>query len=93
MRITVTGATGNVGTSVVRALADDSSVEEVVGIARRLPRWRVHKTRWRRADVASDDLVRFLRIGLAADPAHRWPSAEALRDAWERALDGRLRTG
>jgi serine/threonine-protein kinase len=41
----------------------------------------------------SEDLVRFLRIGLAADPADRWPSAAALRVAFERALEGQLRTG
>ena len=37
MRIVVTGATGNVGTSVVAALANDPEVDEIVGIARRLP--------------------------------------------------------
>lgn len=37
MRVVVTGATGNVGTAVVRALAKDPLVDEVVGIARRLP--------------------------------------------------------
>jgi UDP-glucose 4-epimerase len=57
MRIVVTGATGNVGTSVVRSLADDPVVEEIIGIARRLPAWRVAKTRWLRADVAADDLA------------------------------------
>jgi uncharacterized protein YbjT (DUF2867 family) len=39
MRIVVTGATGNVGTSVVQALADDPAVEEIVGLARGVPRW------------------------------------------------------
>jgi UDP-glucose 4-epimerase len=56
MRIVVTGATGNVGTSVVRALAADERVEEIVGLARRVPRWSVPRTRWQRADVARDDL-------------------------------------
>ena len=40
MRLVVTGATGNVGTSVVRALGRDERVETIVGIARRLPDWR-----------------------------------------------------
>lgn len=35
MRIVVTGATGNVGTSVVAALARDPQVSEIVGLARR----------------------------------------------------------
>ena len=41
----VTGATGNVGTSVVRALAADARIEEIVGIARRAPAWRPPRTR------------------------------------------------
>ena len=56
MRIVVTGATGNVGTSVVRALAADPAVEEIVGVARRLPRWSPPRTRWERADVATSPL-------------------------------------
>jgi nucleoside-diphosphate-sugar epimerase len=56
MKIVVTGATGNVGTSVVRALAGDERVTEIVGVARRLPDWRPDRTRWVAADVARDDL-------------------------------------
>lgn len=56
MRIVVTGATGNVGTSVVQALAADPAVDEIVGIARRLPEWKPERTRWVQADVARDPL-------------------------------------
>ena len=35
MRVVVVGATGNVGTSVVSALAADEAVESIVGLARR----------------------------------------------------------
>jgi nucleoside-diphosphate-sugar epimerase len=56
MRIVVTGATGNVGTSVVDALIADDRVTEVVGIARRLPEWERPRTRWMTADIARDDL-------------------------------------
>jgi UDP-glucose 4-epimerase len=56
MRVVVTGATGNVGTSVLQALAADPEVREIVGIARRLPRWQNPRTRWIAADVARDDL-------------------------------------
>jgi UDP-glucose 4-epimerase len=56
MRIVVTGATGNVGTSVLQALAGDSDIREIVGLARRLPRWQNPRTRWVQADVARDDL-------------------------------------
>src|SRR5690606_13832982 len=37
VRVVVTGATGNVGTSVLDALAMDPNVREIVGVARRLP--------------------------------------------------------
>ncbi|MCU1501982.1 MAG: NAD-dependent epimerase/dehydratase family protein [Ilumatobacteraceae bacterium] len=37
MRIVVVGATGNIGTATVRALAQDPQVTSIVGIARRLP--------------------------------------------------------
>jgi UDP-glucose 4-epimerase len=56
MRIVVTGATGNVGTSVVQALAQDPDVTEIVGVARRATDWRPPKTRWVWADVERDDL-------------------------------------
>jgi nucleoside-diphosphate-sugar epimerase len=56
MRIVVTGATGNVGTSVLRALAADQRVEEIVGVARRLPRWQNPRTRWVEADITSAPL-------------------------------------
>jgi nucleoside-diphosphate-sugar epimerase len=56
MKIVVTGATGNVGTSVLRALAEDERVREIVGVARRWPRWRPARTTWEAADVARDDL-------------------------------------
>jgi UDP-glucose 4-epimerase len=57
MRVVVTGASGNVGTSVLASLGLDSSVEEIVGIARRLPRASFAKTTWRQADVSGDDLL------------------------------------
>jgi UDP-glucose 4-epimerase len=56
MRIVVTGATGNVGSAVVRALGADERVEEIVGIARRPPAWEPPRCRWVEADVARDDL-------------------------------------
>jgi UDP-glucose 4-epimerase len=56
MRVVVTGASGNVGTSVVDALARDGSVEEIVGVARRAPALALPKLSWRTADVARDDL-------------------------------------
>jgi UDP-glucose 4-epimerase len=57
MRIVVTGATGNVGTSLLAALSADDAVEEIVGLARRIPLLKVARTRWVGADVVHDDLV------------------------------------
>src|SRR3954466_9982100 len=57
MRIVVTGATGNVGTSVVAALARDERVTEIVGLARRRPAWAdTARTRWVMADITSAPL-------------------------------------
>jgi len=56
VRVAVSGATGNVGTSLVQALSADASIEEIVGIARRRPSLDVPRTRWVCADVARDDL-------------------------------------
>ena len=44
MRVVVTGATGNVGTSVLDALGGDDAVTSILGIARRLPAARFAKT-------------------------------------------------
>jgi UDP-glucose 4-epimerase len=57
MRVVVTGATGNVGTAVVRALVADPAVDDIVGIARRPPSYRPAKVRWHAADVSCDPLA------------------------------------
>lgn len=60
MRIVVVGATGNIGTSLLRAL--DSTEHELVGVARRLPDPDVLPAAdWVRADIASDDLTPVFR--------------------------------
>jgi nucleoside-diphosphate-sugar epimerase len=61
VRVVITGATGNVGTSLVRALADEPGVASILGVARRLPGWEVVKTEWASADIASSDLAPLLR--------------------------------
>jgi UDP-glucose 4-epimerase len=57
MRIVVVGATGNIGTSTLRALVRDSRVDSVLGIARRLPELQMPKVEWAAADVRSADLA------------------------------------
>jgi nucleoside-diphosphate-sugar epimerase len=56
VRVVVTGASGNVGTSVLAALAAEPRVAEIVGIARRLPEVEMPKVQWVGADVVEDDL-------------------------------------
>lgn len=60
MRVVVVGATGNIGTSVVTALAGEPAVTSVVGLARRLPGWRPPKTEWVALDITHDDLAAHL---------------------------------
>jgi UDP-glucose 4-epimerase len=55
MRVVITGATGNVGTALVAALAVDRSIE-LVGVARRPPPPGFPVARFVSADVARDDL-------------------------------------
>ena len=61
MKVVVVGASGNVGTSLLHALADDPQVEEVVGLARRIPGMSFPRTRWVAADIVRDDLVPHFR--------------------------------
>ena len=61
MRVVITGATGNVGTSVVEALARDPMIDSIIGLARRTPWLNQPKTKWVSADVTSTDLVPIFR--------------------------------
>lgn len=56
MRVVVTGASGNVGTSVVRRLLDNPEVTSIVGVCRRPPARRRPKVTWHAADVGVDPL-------------------------------------
>jgi nucleoside-diphosphate-sugar epimerase len=55
MRIVVTGVTGNLGTSVLPALADEPDVASVVGLARRLPARSWPKTEFAAVDISDPD--------------------------------------
>jgi UDP-glucose 4-epimerase len=61
VRVVVVGATGNVGTSLLKALAHDQVVESVVGVARRLPELEAPKVEWVAADILDADLVPLFR--------------------------------
>src|ERR1700753_776371 len=56
MHIVVTGATGNVGTSVLEALGKEPRVRSITAIARRVPGLRAPKTYFVSADVAEEQL-------------------------------------
>lgn len=56
MRVVITGATGNVGTSLIGSLLNEDSVEEIVGVARRKPDAELPKVEWKGVDISTDDL-------------------------------------
>ncbi|MEU6060798.1 NAD-dependent epimerase/dehydratase family protein [Streptomyces sp. NPDC047097] len=92
-KVVVTGATGNVGTSVVAALAADPGIASVRGIARRMPGWSPPKTEWTAVDLRQDiDLVphfqgadAVIHLAWAFQPTHD-PSA-----TWRTNVLGSLR--
>ncbi len=57
MKIVVTGATGNVGTSTIQALSESPEVDEAVGLARRRPTWNPPKARWVETDILEPGLA------------------------------------
>ncbi|MGW4487408.1 NAD-dependent epimerase/dehydratase family protein [Amycolatopsis sp. NPDC004368] len=91
-RIVVTGATGNLGTAVVRALAADPGVEAIVGIERRPATNPPPKTQYVPLDVTRDDLVLAMRgadavvhLAWLFQPTHR-PDL-----TWDTNVRGSLR--
>ena len=60
MRVVITGATGNLGTSLLAALEDEEQVDEVVALARRQPRDALG-AEFVAADITKDDLVPIFR--------------------------------
>lgn len=57
MKVAIVGASGNTGTSLLRALEGEARVREILGVARRLPHGVFPKTRWIPADISQDDLT------------------------------------
>jgi UDP-glucose 4-epimerase len=92
MRIVVVGATGNIGTSVLRSLEKEERVESVLGLARRMPSLVMPKVEWASADVVSDDLVPHFR-GADAVVLLAWiiqPSRD-LNKQWMVNVEGSMR--
>ena len=61
MRVIIVGATGNVGTSLVRCLAEEPRITSIIGVARREPQLSPDKTEWAVADMVTDDLADLFR--------------------------------
>jgi len=61
VKVVVTGASGNAGTSLLRALGDEPAVDAVLGIARRVPELSLPKLEWAGADVSRDELAPLFR--------------------------------
>jgi UDP-glucose 4-epimerase len=57
VKIVVVGATGNIGTSVLEALAADGRADEIVAVARRRPDTLPGDARFVAADIVHDDLA------------------------------------
>jgi UDP-glucose 4-epimerase len=81
MRVVIVGATGNVGTSLVRLLADDPAVTSVLGLARRAPSVSMPKVTWQAIDIRRDDLVAaftgadvVVHLAWAVQPSHDEPA-------------------
>jgi nucleoside-diphosphate-sugar epimerase len=74
-RVVVVGASGNVGTSVLAALAREPSVDSVLGVSRRRPAGAA--VEWAEADVGRDELAPLFRgadavvhLAWAIQPSH-----------------------
>lgn len=92
MRVVIVGATGNVGTSVIRSLENEPEVESILGVARRLPGLRPQKTEWAAAGVTGDDLVPHFR-GADAVVLLSWliQPARDLNKMWMVNVEGTMR--
>lgn len=101
MRVVVTGATGNVGTSLVRVLSADPAVTSIVGVARRRPELQLPKVDWVAADISGDDLEGpfagadvVVHLAWLIQPSHRLDVLNATNVAGtKRVLDATAAVG
>ncbi|HWH94278.1 MAG TPA: NAD-dependent epimerase/dehydratase family protein [Baekduia sp.] len=103
MKVAIVGATGNVGSALLRALERDERVREIVGIARRRPAATLQKVTWATADIgrADDDLAGLLagadvvvHLAWLIQPSRRPEVLEAVNAAGSRRVfDAALKAG
>jgi nucleoside-diphosphate-sugar epimerase len=92
MRIAITGATGNVGTSCVAALLEEPRVSQIVAIARRVPSFTLPRVFFVTGDVSKDDPAPWFE-GVDAVVHLAWDvrSAHDRKRLWENNVEGSLR--
>lgn len=101
MRIVITGATGNVGTSLLEALSHDREVGSIIGVARRRPGLEARRTSFVTADVGHDPLEPIFRgadavvhLAWQIQPSHRPGLLEQTNVIGsERVFDAAARAG
>jgi UDP-glucose 4-epimerase len=101
MRVVVVGATGSVGTALLRRLAGEPEIREITGIARRVPTLRAghpyNIANWRSIDIGADDArERLTRAFAGADsvfglawaiaPSHQTKQLERINVGGNRAV-------
>ena len=92
MRVVVVGATGNVGTAVLRALGDDPAVDSILGVARRLPEADFAKAEWAAADIDHDALEPLFRgADAVVHLAWRIQPSRRLNELWRTNVLGSTR--
>ncbi|WP_062987886.1 NAD-dependent epimerase/dehydratase family protein [Nocardia anaemiae] len=92
MRVVVLGATGNVGTSVIEALAEEPEVTSILGLARRVPERPHPAAQFIAVDMRGDDLAGWfagadavVHLAWLFQPTHR-PMV-----TWRANVDGTAR--
>jgi nucleoside-diphosphate-sugar epimerase len=92
VKIVVVGATGNCGTSLVRALSSDAGVDAVTGIARRLPDLTLPKVEWAPANIDHADLIPLFRgADAVVSLAWRIQPSHDLDALWRTNVEGTTR--
>lgn len=92
LRIVVTGATGNVGSSVVEALSVEGAVSSILGLSRRETDWTVPKVDFVVADVSKDNLNRhFEGADVVVHLAWLFQPTRRPEVTWENNVLGSLR--
>jgi UDP-glucose 4-epimerase len=92
MRIAITGATGNIGTSLVAALLEEPRVSQIVAIARRAPSFTPPRVFFLTGDVTEDDPAGWFE-GVDAVVHLAWESRSPHdhKLLWRNNVEGSLR--